>query len=96
MKNCKPLCRPGPLSYNEYYIMKYHCRQNLPPCKPPPWYSTCPTPCPLPPCNPCVQPCDRPCVQPCDRPCERPCETNCFNVCIDDTHTIAPRKDIMA
>ena len=60
----KPLCRQGPLSYNEYYILKYHCKNDLPPCKPPPWYTTpcndpcpphCPCgppPCPPPPCPP--------------------------------------------
>ena len=97
MKNCKPACRPGPLSYNEYYIMKYHCRQNLPPCKPPPWYSTCPTPCPIEPCpcprpEPCPCPSPEPCPCPpepcpCPEPYEHcPCTTECNTV----------KKDIMA
>ena len=88
MKTCKPICRPGPLSYNEYYTMKYHCRQNLPPCKPPSWYSSCPQPCPQPCLQPCPQPCPQPCLQPCcpSEPCNLcPCET-------PNTH----KKDIMA
>ena len=105
MQNCKPICRPGPLSYSEYYIMKYHCRQNLPPCKPPSWYSNCPKPCPLPdpcPCNteysqscpqPCPQPCTQPCPQPCPEPCIQPCPTE---LCSCDSFTNNHKKDIMA
>ena len=88
MKNCKPTCRSGPLSYSEYYIMKYHCRQNLPPCKPPSWYSTCPAPCPIPLLTPCPAPCPAPCCPP--EPCNLcPCETPC-------TNDVSRKKDIMA
>ena len=95
MKKCKIECRPGPLSYNEYYTMKYHCRQNLPPCKPPDWYSTCPKPCPKPCDSPCSTPCDRPCDSPCNRPCDRPCDTPCDTPCESHYLPICV-KDIMA